>query len=133
MSQRARTFADVAGSILGLSCALHCVTLAALPVLLMWSAPAWADSEAAEWGLTAASVIISALAAAWAYRAHASKHVLGLFALGLGALLLGRLAESGGLSLAPLFSIGGGLLLFGAHVRSIKVRRAAQCPCPSPA
>ncbi|MFT5586610.1 MAG: hypothetical protein ACI9VR_004209 [Cognaticolwellia sp.] len=133
MSERTKSAADAFGALIGLSCALHCAAVAALPALLVWGGLAWAQSESVEWGLTAASVSFSSVLAALGYKKHASNSTLALFALGLGALLVGRLVESGGLPLSPVFSIGGGLLLLGAHLRNTQMRRAAQCACPSPA
>lgn len=133
MSERTTAFGDTIGALIGLSCALHCATVAALPALLVWAGLAWAQSESVEWALTAASVTFSSVLALLGYRKHASSSTLALFVLGLSALVFGRLAEISGLPLATVFSILGGLLLFGAHIRNSQMRKASQCPHPSPA
>lgn len=108
-------------------CAVHCGLGAMLPALLPTLGLGFFVGETTEWVLVAIAMGMAVLAAVLGYRVHRSKRITLAFIAGMGLLLTSRLSESfgGGHELGLAFALGGGALLIGTHITSL--RRCRTC------
>jgi hypothetical protein len=128
-----RPWIDQLGGIASAACTAHCLTLALAPALFPLVGLGFLVDGAYEWGFVALAAG-AATAAAWlGHATHRTWRITAGFALGIGALLGGRLAEvlelRGGLGLALI----GGCALVASHVANL--RRCRSCwdsPCAVP-
>jgi len=104
-------------------CVVHCLLTPVLPLLplLGWSVEDHAVHQALAFVVVAAGL----LALLPGYRAHGKRSVL---ALGLGGIALVAVAAIAPLldmaeSLETVLSIGGGLMVFAAHFRNLRLCR----------
>ena len=121
---------DRFGSAASTACALHCFTMSFAPALLGVLGISFLANEVFEWAFFSAAIAFALLAAALGYRVHRAKGVLIGFAVGVGLLVMGRMAEAfelfeGGGKLAIL----GGLALAGSHLASLRCTAACRADC----
>jgi len=136
-------------------CLVHCVISAFLPSIFIALGMGSVLSGSYEWIFTIAAICIAAIALWLSFRKHRSKFILFSFCLGISALLASRLIESSGGGhhhqdhdhtaaqilqdqhhvsgldlhiIGALVGIGGGLILLGSHLYSIRLsRRSRNC------
>lgn len=111
---------DGVGVVLSGLCLVHCL---AVPLALS-GLSLWGVAHLIHWGLAWMLVPVAILAAIPGYRVHRRPSVLVLFGLGLAAILAALFWES---LLGPLvhttMTMGGGVLLIGAHLLNWQYRR----------
>lgn len=119
---------DRLGGLASALCAVHCGVGALLPALLPTLGLGFLAGETTEWVLVAVAVGMAGLAAALGYRVHRSKGITLAFIAGMALLLTSRLTESlgGGHELGLAFALGGGAVLIGTHLTSLRRCRACR-------
>lgn len=123
---------DAAGITVSVVCAVHCaatgVFVAALSLLGVSGAlPAWL-----EWAFLLTSLVIGVVALRQGRRAHGLALPLRLFALGIGLLMLARVAGLGPSALEVVLVVVAASCISAAHLLNWRQTRACEsCACAS--
>jgi MerC mercury resistance protein len=117
---------DRIGTVLSMTCALHCLLTPVLVASVSLGALSWLAGEGTEATLLAAATALAAVVLGWGWRAHRRLESLGLFAValmlvGAGRFLVPEAAET------PMV-VAGGLSIALAHVVNARLcRSCASC------
>src|SRR5258708_37336818 len=101
------------GRRLSLACAVHCMAVPLLFVLLPWSRTWQHSNERLEAAILAASFSLAACSVCSGYRLHRRKSLVAVFGFAMGLILVGRFGTSDGLE--SVLMILGALSLSAGH------------------
>ena len=105
-------------------CAVHCALTALLPGLLTALGLGALLSHEAEWAFTVAAIVFAVSALVYGLRAHRSKWVPAVLAVGVVGLLASRfIEEAGAHSAGTVVGVAAGLALVVGHVSNLCTMR----------
>ena len=108
---------DKVGVVCSTLCVIHCAFCSLAPSMLSVLGMGVFVGLTAEWGFTAAAVLLALQALRISWKHHRNLYLIALFITGSSGLCLGRLVEELDNDRAGFaLSIGSGLILIAAHV-----------------
>ena len=125
-----RSFFDQLGSLVSITCVVHCILVALVPGVLAARGSSSLLGEPLEWAFTLGAVAIGLTAAVQGWRRHHSRPILTGILVGCSLLLVARGAEVGDVDMPSyLIAVLGGMLLVGSHMANMQRQCCTTC-CP---
>ncbi len=121
-------FVDNTGACLSLACALHCMTMPLLIIVLPLIGLSFLATERAELVLITGAVALAIGSLAWGVRHHRSWRALLILIVALAFIVTSRTAVEG--SFEVVFYSIGGILLASAHL--VNRHLCKTCPAGEP-
>jgi hypothetical protein len=126
---RLRAKLDQIGTVLSMTCALHCLLTPLLIASVSLGALGWLAGEETEHALLSLATTLAAVVLGWGWHAHRRPDPIGLFAVALGLIGAGRF-------LAPEIAetpmvVAGGLSIALAHLVNARLCRLCSRCRPS--
>jgi MerC mercury resistance protein len=121
---RPRVTLDGIGTVLSTTCAIHCLLTPLLVASASLGALGWLAGESTELTLLTLATGLAAIVLAWGWRTHHRRGPLGLFAVALAMIGVGRFLAPEAAETSMV--VAGGLSIALAHV--VNSRFCQSCP-----